>query len=81
MKETGCGFDAKFHQPNEVMSSLKVGGKGADDLVEVKEKKIEKEIDAKFQKTVYHPKGISPTVREGHGDVVRIVDDRENKKS
>ena len=34
--ENGNGFMAKFHNPNEdLMSSLKVGGKGADDLVEV----------------------------------------------
>lgn len=34
--EKGNGFMAKFHNPNEeIMSALKVGGKGADDLVEV----------------------------------------------
>lgn len=34
--EKGNGFMAKFHNPNEeLMSALKVGGKGADDLVEV----------------------------------------------
>ena len=34
--EKGNGFMAKFHNPNEdMMSALKVGGKGADDLVEV----------------------------------------------
>jgi len=30
-------------------------------------------IKDKFQKTVYDPEGISPTIREGHGDVVRII--------
>ena len=36
-KSKGNGFRAKFHNPEQdVMSSLKVGGKGADDLVEGK---------------------------------------------
>jgi len=26
-----------------------------------------------FQKTVYDASGISPTIRDGHGDVVRII--------
>jgi DNA (cytosine-5)-methyltransferase 1 len=38
-KEKGNGFSAKFHNPeNEVMSALKIGGAGADDLIEVDEK-------------------------------------------
>jgi len=36
-KAKGNGFGAKFHKPEEdCMSSLKVGGKGADDLVRIK---------------------------------------------
>lgn len=42
---------------------------------------VKKEIDAGFQKTVYSKNGISPTVREGHGDVVRILDDEEEENS
>lgn len=32
-------------------------------------------MDYGFQKSAYSPEGVSPTVREGHGDVVRILDD------
>jgi len=31
-------------------------------------------VDYGFQKSAYSPSGISPTVREGHGDVVRIAE-------
>jgi len=31
-------------------------------------------MDYGFQKSAYSPSGISPTVREGHGDVVRIAE-------
>jgi len=31
-------------------------------------------VDCGFQKSAYSPSGISPTVREGHGDVVRIAE-------
>ncbi len=34
----------------------------------VKEPSIKIAIKDKFQKTAYDPNGISPTVREGHGD-------------
>ena len=49
------------------------------------EPKIRVEIKADFQKTVYDKKGISPTIRDGHGDVVRIAipvltPDRLNKR-
>jgi DNA (cytosine-5)-methyltransferase 1 len=37
-------------------------------------------VKDKFQKTVYDTEGISPTVREGHGDVVRIMDLYNNKE-
>lgn len=33
-KENGTGFAKKFHKMNEKMSALKVGGQGADDLIE-----------------------------------------------
>ena len=36
-------------------------------------------IKDKFQKTVYDTTGISPTVREGHGDVIRIYDGYNRK--
>lgn len=35
-KEKGNGFGAKFHDENETMSALKVGGSGCDDLVKIK---------------------------------------------
>lgn len=35
-KEKGNGFGVKFHGSNEIMSALKVGGGGCDDLVKVK---------------------------------------------
>ena len=35
-KQRGNGFSAKFHKEDEVMSALKVGGSGCDDLVKVK---------------------------------------------
>ena len=35
-KEKGNGFGAKFHNENEVMSALKVGGGGCDDLIKIK---------------------------------------------
>lgn len=35
-KENGNGFGAKFHEENEVMSALKVGGGGCDDLIKIK---------------------------------------------
>lgn len=34
--EKGNGFRAKFHSPEEMMSALKVGGGGCDDLVKIK---------------------------------------------
>ena len=37
------------------------------------EPKIQVTIKAEFQKTVYDAKGINPTIRDGHGDVVRIA--------
>ena len=40
----------------------------------MKQKKILKVGKSHFQKTVYNPKGIAPTMREGHGDVIRILD-------
>jgi len=36
---------------------------------------VQKLTDAGFQKDAYDSDGLSPTVREGHGDVVRILDD------
>lgn len=36
-KENGNGFGAKFHDVNEIMSALKVGGSGVDDLIKLKE--------------------------------------------
>ena len=30
-------------------------------------------VKASFQKTVYSPEGIAPTMREGHGDAIRIA--------
>jgi DNA (cytosine-5)-methyltransferase 1 len=35
-KENGNGFGAKFHNSTDVMSALKVGGGGCDDLVKIK---------------------------------------------
>jgi len=46
---------------------------------ESKSKTIRIEIKDTFQKTVYNIKGISPTIREGHGDVVRIYDGYNRK--
>jgi len=37
---------------------------------------IIKIVKDKFQKSVYDTKGISPTLREGHGDVIRINDNK-----
>lgn len=37
------------------------------------ESEIQVAIKAKFQKTAYDTNGISPTVRDGHGDVVRVA--------
>jgi DNA (cytosine-5)-methyltransferase 1 len=34
-KENGNGFGAKFHDTNKLMSALKVGGGGCDDLIKV----------------------------------------------
>jgi len=31
-------------------------------------------LKAGFQKTIYSPSGIAPTMREGHGDAIRIID-------
>jgi DNA (cytosine-5)-methyltransferase 1 len=41
---------------------------------------ITKAVDGKFQKAAYDINGLSPTVREGHGDVVRISDTRERER-
>jgi len=41
--------------------------------IEEERGKVKPELDVGFQKSVYNPSGISPTVREGHGDVVRIA--------
>ncbi len=35
-KENGNGFGAKFHDTNDTMSALKVGGGGCDDLIKIK---------------------------------------------
>lgn len=35
-KENGNGFGAKFHDTNKIMSALKVGGGGCDDLIKIK---------------------------------------------
>jgi DNA-cytosine methyltransferase len=34
-KEKGFGFGAKFHESNEKMGALKIGGKGVDDLIKI----------------------------------------------
>jgi len=44
-------------------------------------KNIKTYIKDKFQKTVYNINGISPTVREGHGDVIRIIQLNKPKHS
>jgi len=44
-------------------------------------KNIKTHIKDKFQKTVYNINGISPTVREGHGDVIRIIQLNKPKHS
>ena len=43
--------------------------------------KINIAIKDKFQKSVYNPNGISSTVREGHGDVIRIINDPSRRKN
>jgi DNA (cytosine-5)-methyltransferase 1 len=35
-KENGNGFGVKFHSTNQIMSALKVGGGGCDDLIKIK---------------------------------------------
>jgi len=47
---------------------------------QVSDGRIEKELKYRNQKTVYNPKGIAPTFREGHGDGVRIIDDSKIRR-
>lgn len=58
----GNGFDAKFHDPDDYMSTLKVGGDGVDNLVQVGV--IGKDSEAT---RVYHPDGIARTLKFGGG--------------
>ena len=55
---------ARVYSTDGIAPTLKTGG--------WQEPKIEVAIKADFQKTVYDPRGISPTMRDGHGDVIRI---------
>lgn len=63
----GHGFGIRLLDPEGEASSLVVGGQG-------REKNLIPLTSRHFQKTVYDPQGISPTVREGHGDVVRVCE-------
>ena len=65
---------ARVYSPEGIAPTLhlKTGG--------WQEPKIQIEINAKFQKTVYSDKGISPTVRDGHGDVIRIKKEKYIRK-
>ncbi len=58
----GNGFGAKFHDPSGIMSTIKVGGDGADNLVQVGV--IGKDSQA-FR--VYSPEGISSTLASQAG--------------
>lgn len=67
--ENGNGFMAKFHNPNEdLMSSLKVGGKGADDLIEVRQLNPSKEsggVQPYQQNRIYDVNGLCPSLNAG----------------
>ena len=58
---------ARVYNPEGIAPTLhlKTGG--------WQEPKIQVAIKAEFQKTAYDTNGISPTVRDGHGDVVRVA--------
>lgn len=73
-KEKGNGFGAKFHDPNkDVMSALKVGGGGCDDLIKVLSTnkgegiKISQTLDSACNKSVY----ILGYTRDEKGQVIK----------
>lgn len=57
---------------DEVGHTLRSGGKGGVPFYRI----VQPMTDRHFQKTVYNPSGVSPTMREGHGDVVRIAENQ-----
>lgn len=59
-KENGNGFEAKFHNKDDVMSALKVGGGGTCDLIQLNN-------PTHSNDRVYSDDGISPTLNTMQG--------------
>ena len=54
--------------------------KDQKEILERKSREIEVYIKDNFRKTIYQTQGISPTIIESHGDVVKILDKKRLRK-